>query len=356
MPIRNEHYVPQGYLKEFANTDGKIWVFDKATQKTFPSDPKNIATERGFYDIPQELNNHQGDPEQIEKVFSDIETEFYRARDQMVEHSQNYLTEFIHLNIGHFMDHRNPERWSLQNRSLPGCLMHYPKGDIVEHIAIQALRTKKRRSGMKKIMMAPVKGVFRRWLYSGRLDPLPEGFTREQLDELVEPMYKDEFEPLHHAQMVLNPKIINTIVNHWMDFYWIIWWNISSKPFYTSDDPVLRIPHWDSGPYGNIGWAAPGIEIAFPLTPYVMVGIFEKNFWAESWVDNDGAIVLANTDDVNYFNEHQVRNAYRQIFCPKDDFSLIRNLISQNPDIADISEEDIQIDHVGPYIIARSSG
>jgi len=50
-PTKNQHYVPQFYLKNFSADDKTIWVYDKSSKKSFRTGVANIAAERFFYDV-----------------------------------------------------------------------------------------------------------------------------------------------------------------------------------------------------------------------------------------------------------------------------------------------------------------
>jgi hypothetical protein len=65
------HYVPQFYLKRFTK-NGRFWVFDKSTQTTFRAGPRDVASERYFYRIPEFVGT-DADPLILEKYFSEIE-------------------------------------------------------------------------------------------------------------------------------------------------------------------------------------------------------------------------------------------------------------------------------------------
>jgi hypothetical protein len=54
MPQR-QHYVPQFYLKRFAFDGKHVYTYDKLNGKCFPAATENIAVEKGFYDLPEEL-------------------------------------------------------------------------------------------------------------------------------------------------------------------------------------------------------------------------------------------------------------------------------------------------------------
>ena len=48
-----QHTVPRFLLKNFAaDKKHRVWVFDKHTGKRYRTNIKNVAAERGFYDIP----------------------------------------------------------------------------------------------------------------------------------------------------------------------------------------------------------------------------------------------------------------------------------------------------------------
>jgi hypothetical protein len=49
---KKQHYVPQFYLKRFADARKRIYVFDKLTKRSFLASVTDIANERYFYDFP----------------------------------------------------------------------------------------------------------------------------------------------------------------------------------------------------------------------------------------------------------------------------------------------------------------
>jgi len=66
------HYVPQFYLRRFANEKGQFWVWDKTTDKSFSTAPKAIAAETDFYKL-HGFAKMGRDPLTMEKQFSDLE-------------------------------------------------------------------------------------------------------------------------------------------------------------------------------------------------------------------------------------------------------------------------------------------
>lgn len=99
--VKNEHYIPQFYLKRFGN-NGKIDAYDIQKQKyILNTNVVNLASQRFFYDIePNKLKNHNdflkrafnitneeltSDIQYVEKILSNIENKM-----------STYLEQFEH--------------------------------------------------------------------------------------------------------------------------------------------------------------------------------------------------------------------------------------------------------------------
>ena len=68
------HYVPRFYLARFVDSNHRLWVFDKITDRVFETTPINIAGENRFYDV-DDLRNIGTNPQLLEKQLADIESE-----------------------------------------------------------------------------------------------------------------------------------------------------------------------------------------------------------------------------------------------------------------------------------------
>jgi uncharacterized protein DUF4238 len=53
-PKKRQHYVPQSYLRRFADENDRIWTFDKVTKKSFLSNVSGVACRPYFYDFDEE--------------------------------------------------------------------------------------------------------------------------------------------------------------------------------------------------------------------------------------------------------------------------------------------------------------
>jgi len=84
---KNQHYVPQGYLKSFSDTQDKCYVYDKLKKTSFKTNIRNILSKRFFYDfdyesfieenkINKQLISEIPTKQTIEKILSEIEGYF----------------------------------------------------------------------------------------------------------------------------------------------------------------------------------------------------------------------------------------------------------------------------------------
>ncbi|MGM3308051.1 DUF4238 domain-containing protein [Anabaena sp. WFMT] len=87
-PKKNQHYVPRSYLENFSidpsKNEKQIFVFDKVTQKKFPTNIKNITLERYFYDFPETFVLPREDPQKVENFFNELEI----RQNKLLKHIQ----------------------------------------------------------------------------------------------------------------------------------------------------------------------------------------------------------------------------------------------------------------------------
>lgn len=84
---RKHHYVPQFYLSCFAAERGspRLYVLDKETRKSYPSNIRNAGCERDFYIVEVE---DEGDPFTVERFLSTIEDTGADAIRFIIEHRE----------------------------------------------------------------------------------------------------------------------------------------------------------------------------------------------------------------------------------------------------------------------------
>lgn len=131
--VINQHYVPQSYLKNFTNSGSQIFVFNKFEQRSFPSNVKNVASERFFYDLPQDVTQPEN-VQIIERLFSELE----KRQGKFMHH--------IHRKIDGFFSLRHIGKAYSTN-----VLTIEQKRDLACIAAIQFLRTREFRNFLIEI-------------------------------------------------------------------------------------------------------------------------------------------------------------------------------------------------------------
>ena len=83
MPARRHHYLPQFYLEGFADSNGKVWQYDKESLSPMGLYPDSIAVRPNLY----RLTNADGtpDPNTLEQAFSQVEGNFATLKRKLGE-------------------------------------------------------------------------------------------------------------------------------------------------------------------------------------------------------------------------------------------------------------------------------
>jgi hypothetical protein len=247
------HYVPQFHLRRFADARGRLWAWDKQSDRMFRTSPRAIAAEKQFYRLTQyEADGH--DPLTMEEQLSEMEGEVSLITDQWLE----WL----------------PEMEPFDKVPIP----RINRWIVARYLAVQMLRT---------------------------LD------TRELLSAMVEidrgePVDASEARELH-TELIWDPKVVETFAKRFRRSVWIFARNDSATPFVTSDNPVaFRSP--DNRQWLRSLVLVPGAYLVFAISPRVVlychprVGPFRKlGKFADSLspvVLNDGMVESENSGQV----------------------------------------------------------
>lgn len=283
--VKNQHFVPQFYLKRFASQGGKIAVYDKINRKEFITNVRNVASSKYFYD-DDEINTKLGD-QIIEKSFSDFEAISKNATEELID--------------------------SIKSKSLSKLDIEI-KRDVAEFIYYQIIRTRESRTMQSHI----ADSIRSELLKKGADDKLLEKYRlREgQIDEKKE-----------HLEQILNPKFAAKGVLEFLGRIWIGVENSTKHELYTSDNPIARYTHWQRGHLG--------MEIFTPLTPKIGIMILYRNAFKDMEFLENKNITLNFRDNVKFYNYLQVSLSSQQIFNSKLDFALARKLLKENPDLGD---------------------
>ncbi len=304
---RVQHYVPRFILKRFAQPGtSKVWAYDKWKGTAFNPNIRKIAAEKGFYNL--ELDE---ETVTIEPVLAHLEG--------------NASTI-----IGKIVDSRSLITVDTEARAI-----------LAVFLAVQFVRTKELRIKFETVTRLMVEKLTQM------------GATETQLKELTD--NRPEAARILGIKSVLGA---NYFVPYFLNKTWVLFQAERSDALYISDNPVVMHNENEYGPYGNIGLAVKGIEIYFPISSRYCLGLLCHSIGEElrkayynmqkrpelSNLMKDPAVVKAFCqgvvlgtpvplvkDNVTMLNSLQVTYSSRFVYCPTDDFSLVRRMIKDNP-------------------------
>jgi len=282
----NQHYVPQFLLRNFTvlGKPNQIIVFDKQSGRTFPTNIKNVAAEKGFYDFV--LKDYEMT---LEPSLSNLEGQAAAVLDKVIA-----------------------------NEAVT-CITDEERITLAFFIAVQFVR---------------VKGHRARWDDIG--EKLMKRLEPEASDELKQEMRRAQ--DLSHVSYMKTITDCHEYVPYLLGKIWTLQKTTTAQPFVISDCPVTLHNTVNHRPYGNIGFAVRGIEIYLPLSKTLTLGLWCPSLGERMDADTlrqieEGAPLVCSNDNVVYLNHLQIRYAERHVMSSKDDFDLARQMISDNAHI-----------------------
>jgi hypothetical protein len=124
---------------------------------------------------------------------------------------------------------------------------------------------------------------------------------------------------VHIAETMFTPEHHNYLIDALKSHIWILGINLSERPFYTSDSPVVRRPHKKDTVRNYSGYTSEGIEIVFPLTSKYIIVMLEKSSFAK-YAFYDCKLVPFWDEQVLDMNHLQVLQCHQRVFSISDQF------------------------------------
>jgi hypothetical protein len=300
---RNQHYVPQFLLRNFCDDRGRVFVFDKATERTFSASTRGIAAEAWFYDFIDADGNRQS----LEYFLGRLEAKVSGILAGVLERES---------------------------------LAHLSTADRV-HIslfaAVQQLRVKAVRQRMQSL-----NGGILRVLADREIDP----------GDVVREMSDDDVKRVGIARI----QDANKTAEFFLAKAWILRRAPNDRPFWISDNPIT---------FHNVvepsrrGLGSPGVEILLPISrrfsicflsdhmrQLIRQGVadlqrYERDFGRahpgaaeilrQAEVIEKGTPDLLPTESVDHQNSLQVQYASRFVISATDAFEIAKEMIRRNP-------------------------
>ncbi len=267
------HYVPQFYLRRFVDSAGRLWVWDRNTDRIFPTGPRSVAAESNFYLLP-ELSERGHDPLTMERQFADLEFE-------------------VSAITGQWLD------WIRQGES--GDLIPVPDINrrlVSQFLALQFLRTEDARS----ILVA----------------------FSESAGHAVE---SERDRRALHTEMLWDPGLVSRFADRVEDCAWLFGRSSASTPFITSDNPVA-FRTADNRMWLKRGILSEGTYVVYPLAPDVVMYCYpDEGVWRNARISRFDCHIspVTFTDElVQSENSAQVFMASRFVISNRAAFDLER--------------------------------
>lgn len=302
----DQHYVPQLLLRGFATPKRKqVYAFDKQAEKVFRSSVRNLACERGFYDL-----ENDGDPEHVDRWLTRLE------------------------------EQTAPVIKSIRSRRVLNHLRPTERKWIASFVAVQHLRTLRHRESWGDLnrQMADV-------LREMGADPNKVENFRELTGAELR---RDSIADIPHFAFVLLP--------HLLDKAWILLSVAPGTNFWIGDHPVVLANNINPGDgiRGTLGLAVRGIEIYLPISSELTLGCLcptipamfaaakakviqpaQPNGRADEFLDafTGRTTLQLDAENMKYHNSLQVVSAERFIFSTHNEFDMAREMLASHPNL-----------------------
>lgn len=319
---KRQHYVPQLYLRGFANPSKKkhlLFVYNKENKKTFLANIRDVAHENYFYDVDESRI--------VERLFSQFEAQFNIALQRLIEAEDLDKLEVVDKRV------------------------------LSYFIAIQSLRTKEYRLVDKQM-----------------IDNLINILGKHNIPNFKEGsvgLTEDSLKRSHIGAMLKGFTKISRIMLNEMS--WKLCINNTNTPFWTSDNPCARYNELEPDPFrGNLGLRCKGFQLHFPLSCRLLLTLMNpdvklsdlsrmktikdrnlKDFKERvskiskkldfNIVDLIPKKEFVNEERVTFENNLQITSSTQFIFSKNNDFQLADKYLEEYPHYRDKNRKRITI-------------
>jgi hypothetical protein len=294
MSVKNQHYIPQFYLRAFSlgrkKKKRQLWQYSKSNGEKKLDLVKNIASKEFFYELPNYIQQAY-----IQKF----------GEDDNFNLVEDMLSKYEHMFSKFFMDLLKELK---STKDLSSFLMnHSSRLWISFFIVVQFYRTPKWRQLKAQEYMRentkvnkPISNIIKDWEHH----KLREGvaLNKSLLDQQLYFIGREGLEKL------------NVEVNFIGNCLWSVGENISSIPFVTSDSPVVKY----TGIFFN-GFELNGLFL--PLTEKYVLIIVETEILRTDMANVSNKVIEVQEKEVRFMNNLQLKESYDFIYSSKQELN-----------------------------------
>ena len=304
---KKQHFVPQLLLRQFADRDEHLFVYNMAADRSHGSSVRDAGHQNHFLSVPT-LDGEDGPGAHYERLFQGYEGPAMTAISEI----QAGLTAGVMKVIG------DSQRQALSR-----------------FIAVQYVRTPAAREQAFQLVE-----LMRRVLATEIAKRNDFDTTDPKIAEAIERFtaIPSEEEAALHGEQMLQPEYIEDIAKVLAGHVWLVGINRTDKPLYVADHPVALHGHVDR-PGRGIGPASYGAEVILPLSSTIQLSLLERKFVlreTDALERLDGGVYSQlNGDNVLFQRAKQVFAAQQFVYCERDDFHDARRICSEHPELRD---------------------
>lgn len=278
-----------------------MFVFDKQTGKKFPSSIRNIAAERGYYDLSDSFTLDKG----MSVADNDAADIIKRIRDR---------------------------------HSLAG-LPRRDREVLAVFVVLQFLRTRGFQEHFRHMGQSLVDAITKRGL------KLPSEWDEQLTAERQREAYLEAI-----------PGYLKDFLPHLQAKDLLLFKTDRSVPFCISDNPVAlnNTVNDGDGLRGTLGFAVQGIEVYLPISAELTLaylcpsiglayeldnlrlrgvgGLFNEDAFYYLQARNLRIAMRLKPDNVRFQNSLQIRNAERFVIACRDDFADAADMVARDPE------------------------
>lgn len=131
---------------------------------------------------------------------------------------------------------------------------------------------------------------------------------------------------IHANSTYMDHEQLDRIATVMAENYWIFWYR-KKKEFYTSDFPIVVVPHVKDAKPVNWGLTQYGGELTFPLFPDCVLSIYDRRYFSQL-SDEDCTFKEADDKRTRELNFYRYLYAERHVLSYTNDFKFIEFLFN----------------------------
>ena len=309
MTVKQQHFVPRCYLRNFTSHKEQIFVADKDThKKPYLSNIKNIANRNYFNDFPVEFlpdeYKKKEESQFIEICLSNAENKFKIALSHIINRLESIETKEISNEV---IDKDFKSHFSF-------------------FLALQLARTMSQRQKFQNMMQDISDHTSKLDHFRIQNQEYPEFSIPEPINSSQSINFngfKVSIEKDANAQHLFfildildreaNSEIAKIFANH----IWLFGINSTPIPLLTSDNPIVIKPYQNHG----FGIDSYGVQVAYPISPKYLLVMHENSYWSDLKSFDRRSVNLTENCVISH-NKLHAYQCHRQIYSSEKTFFL----------------------------------